>query len=278
MTGFGSASNYDFTVEIRSLNHRFIDITTKMPPCLSKHEIPIRNSLKERFQRGRFDVFISMNTAKAIPFTINSERAAHIYSSLKEIQSSFSLPGEITIETLAGYHELLAEEEPVVDTDSFYAVLREAVANLETMRMREGALLIDEFNERIAVLQESTERIAALSADHTTRWREKIIERLKAIIEEDLLDTNRLLQEAAIMAEKLDISEEISRIKNHLTQFREILKNGNAIGKKLDFLLQEINREVNTISCKASDYAVSNLVVEMKTELEKIREQIQNIQ
>ena len=278
MTGFGSASNYDFTVEVRSLNHRFIDISLKMPPYMSRHEIPLRNIIKEMFQRGRFDAFISTNTDRAIPFTINKKLAAHIYSSLKSLQNELSLPGEITIETLSGYREILTEEDPDVDAEAFYTVFREAAANLEAMRIREGSLLIDEIGGRIAVLHDITARIAPFTTDHAARWREKIIERLKSVLGEDMIDSNRLLQEAALMADKLDISEEISRIKNHLTQFREILKQGNTIGKKLDFLLQEINREVNTVSCKSSDYAVSTLVVEMKTEIEKIREQIQNIQ
>jgi uncharacterized protein (TIGR00255 family) len=278
MTGFGSASNYDFTVEVRSLNHRFIDISLKMPPYMSRHEIPLRTIIKELFQRGRFDVFISTKTDKTAPVTINKQLAVHIYSSLKSLQDELSLPGEITIETLSGYREILTEEEPQIDADALYAVFREAAANLEAMRIREGSLLIQEIGERVTVLHDITARIAPLSADHTARWREKIIERLKSVLGEDIIDSSRLLQEAALMADKLDISEEISRINNHLTQFREILKQGNIIGKKLDFLLQEINREVNTVSCKASDYAVSSLVVEMKTEIEKIREQIQNIQ
>jgi len=278
MTGFGSASNYDFTVEVRSLNHRFIDISLKMPPYMSRHEIPLRNIIKEMFQRGRFDAFISTNTDRAMPFTINKKLAGHIYSSLKSLQNELSMPGEITIETLSGYREILTEEDPDVDAEALYTVFREAAANLETMRIREGSLLIQEIGERVTVLHDITARIAPFTTDHAARWREKIIERLKSVLGEDMIDSNRLLQEAALMADKLDISEEISRIKNHLTQFREILKQGNTIGKKLDFLLQEINREVNTVSCKSSDYAVSTLVVEMKTEIEKIREQIQNIQ
>jgi len=278
MTGFGSASNYDITVEVRSLNHRFIDISLKMPPYMSRHEIPLRNIIKEMFQRGRFDVFISTNNDTAVPFTINKRLASDIYSSWKTLQNELSLPGEITIEMLSGYREILAEEEPDVDAEALYAVFREAAANLAAMRIREGSLLIQEIGERIAVLNDIVARIAPFTADHAVRWREKILERLKSALDEDMIDDNRLLQEAALMADKLDISEEISRIKNHLTQFREILKQGNTIGKKLDFLLQEINREVNTISCKADDYTVSNLVVEMKTETEKIREQIQNIQ
>jgi uncharacterized protein (TIGR00255 family) len=278
MTGFGSASNYDFTVEVRSLNHRFIDISLKMPPYMSRHEIPLRNIIKELFQRGRFDVFISTNTDKAAPFAINKKMASHIYESLKSLQDELSLPGEITIETLSGYREILTEEYPDVDAEALCAVFREAATNLEAMRIREGSLLIQEIGERITVLHDLTARIEPLTTDHAGLWREKIIERLKSVLDVDMLDSSRLLQEAALMADKLDISEEISRIKNHLTQFREIIKQGNSIGKKLDFLLQEINREVNTVSCKSSDYAVSTLVVEMKTEIEKIREQIQNIQ
>jgi uncharacterized protein (TIGR00255 family) len=278
MTGFGSASNYDFRVEVRSLNHRFIDISIKMPPYMSRHEIPLRTIIKEMFQRGRFDVFISTNSDKAIPFTIDKKVAAHIYSSLKSLQNELSLRGEITIETLSGYREILTEEYPDVDADALYAVFREAAANLEAMRIREGSLLIQEIGERITVLHDIIARIAPFTTDHAARWREKILERLKSVLGEDMFDSSRLLQEAALMADKLDISEEISRITNHLTQFREILQQENTIGKKLDFLLQEINREVNTMSCKAGDYTVSSLVVEMKTEAEKIREQIQNIQ
>jgi uncharacterized protein (TIGR00255 family) len=278
MTGFGSASNYNFTVEIRSLNHRFIDISIKMPPYMSRHDIPLRNIIKEMFQRGRFDVFISTNSDTAAPFTINKRLASHIYSSWKALQDELSLPGEITIETLSGYREILTEEEPDIDAETLYAVFREAAANLEAMRMREGSLLVQEIGERITVLHDIAARIAPFTADHAARWREKILERLKSVLGEDMIDSNRLLQEAALMADKLDISEEISRIKNHLTQFGEILQQENTIGKKLDFLLQEINREVNTISCKAGDYTVSSLVVEMKNEAEKIREQIQNIQ
>ncbi len=278
MTGFGSASSNDFTVEIRSVNHRFIDIAIKMPSYMNQHEIPLRKILKTRFQRGRFDVSILMNSNKTAQLKLNTNLAKNIYTALQSLQKELSIPGEITLETLSGYREILAEEEPEYDTNVLYDVFQEAVGNLEEMRMREGTLLMEDIRRRIGSLDEMNKKIKTLSPDEVARWREKFTERLKLIVDAGILDNNRIAQEAAIMAEKLDISEEISRLESHLKQFLEILDKGTIIGKKLDFLLQEINREVNTLSYKTGDYAISNLVVEMKTDIEKVREQIQNIQ
>jgi len=278
MTGFGSASSNDFTVEIRSVNHRFIDIAIKMPSYMNQHEIPLRNILKKRFQRGRFDVSILMNSNKTAQLKLNTNLAKNIYTALQSLQKELSIPGEITLETLSGYREILAEQEPEYDTNVLYDVFQEAVGNLEEMRMREGTLLMEDIRRRIGSLDEMNKKINALSPDEVARWRKKFTERLKLIVDAGILDNNRIAQEAAIMAEKLDISEEISRLESHLKQFLEILDKGTIIGKKLDFLLQEINREVNTLSYKTGDYAISNLVVEMKTDIEKVREQIQNIQ
>jgi len=278
MTGFGSASSNDFTVEIRSVNHRFIDIAIKMPSYMNQHEIPLRNILKKRFQRGRFDVSILMNSNKTAQLKLNTNLAKNIYTALQSLQKELSIPGEITLETLSGYREILAEQEPEYDTNVLYDVFQEAVGNLEEMRMREGTLLMEDIRRRIGSLDEMNKKINALSPDEVARWEKKFTERLKLIVDAGILDNNRIAQEAAIMAEKLDISEEISRLESHLKQFLEILDKGTIIGKKLDFLLQEINREVNTLSYKTGDYAISNLVVEMKTDIEKVREQIQNIQ
>jgi len=278
MTGFGSASSNDFTVEIRSVNHRFIDIAIKMPSYMNQHEIPLRNILKKRFQRGRFDVSILMNSNKTAQLKLNTNLAKNIYTALQSLQKELSIPGEITLETLSGYREILAEQEPEYDTNVLYDVFQEAVGNLEEMRMREGTLLMEDIRRRIGSLDEMNKKIKTLSPDEVARWRKKFTERLKLIVDAGILDNNRIAQEAAIMAEKLDISEEISRLESHLKQFLEILDKGTIIGKKLDFLLQEINREVNTLSYKTGDYAISNLVVEMKTDIEKVREQIQNIQ
>jgi uncharacterized protein (TIGR00255 family) len=278
MTGFGSSANDDFAVEIRSLNHRYIDISLKMPPYMSRHEIPLRNLLRERFQRGRFDVSVSARSADVPRLKIDRNTAQKIYSALKDLQNEFSLPGAIGIETLTAYKEILVEEEPEYNVDALYAAFREAVTNLEAMRIREGKLLEEEMRDRVFSLKEMYEQIKLRAPDQISRWREKFTERLSVVVGGASIDDNRVLQEAAIMAEKLDISEEINRIENHVKQFTEVMSSGDAVGKKLDFLLQEISREVNTLSCKSGDYNISSLAVDMKNEIEKMREQAQNIQ
>jgi uncharacterized protein (TIGR00255 family) len=281
MTGFGSAINNNIIIEIRSLNHRFIDIAIKMPPYMSKYEINLRNIIKERFHRGRFDVSIYFINHSIPQLKINRTLAKNIYSALLDLQKELSIPGDITIDTLTGYREIFNEEEPQYDIEALYATFNEALSHLEIMRIQEGRLLADDIRKRVCYLIEMNNQIKMHAPHEVVRWRKKFTERLRLILEAGMVDNNKIIQEAAIMAEKLDISEEISRIENHLKQlkqFIEILNKDNSIGKKLDFILQEINREVNTLAYKTGDYNISNLVVEMKTEIEKIREQVQNIQ
>ena len=278
MTGFGSAANADYSVEIRSLNHRFIDISIKIPQFMSQYEIPLRNILKENFERGRFEVSISLNEQKAPRLKCNRPLAENLLSALKDLQRELSLPGRITIQTFSEYRDILIEEEPEYDIDALFSIFHKAVFSLREMRMREGALLSEEIRKRTGALDDMIKTIQSSAPDELVRWRERFSARLRLIVDAGIMDNSRILQEAAIMAEKLDISEEISRIENHLKQLAEIPDQGNAVGKKLDFILQELNREVNTLACKSGEYAISAIVIEMKTELEKIREQVQNIQ
>lgn len=281
MTGFGSAENDSFRVEIRSLNHRFIEIAIKIPPYLSHYDIPLRNIIKERFHRGKFDISISASNHKPLQLNINKEMAKRIYTAFQELQKELFIPGQIDINTLAsaiGGRELLVEEEPEYDAGALYAVFHEALSNLETMRIQEGEMLSKELRNRAEFLNVLTDKIKSLSSGMVTRCSEKFSEKLRLILGAGEIDNMRIMQEAAIMAERLDISEEVGRIENHIKQFIEILGEGNIIGRRLDFLLQEINREVNTMASKSSDYDISRLTVEMKTEIERMREQAQNIQ
>ena len=278
MTGFGSGANDTFIVEIRSLNHRYLDIFIKMPSYLSQYDIPVRNVLKGKFQRGRFDIVISVNKEKSSRFSINQEMAKNIYSALQKLQRDLLIPGEITMETIAGYREILAEEEPEFDVHELLSAVNEAVKGLGEMRSHEGRTLREDLLRRIESLKAMNDTIKALATDEIPRLREKFTERLKLVLDSEAIDSNRVLQEAAILAEKLDISEEITRIECHVKQFVEILNKSDAAGKKLDFILQELGREVNTLSYKSADYTISSLVIDMKTEIEKIREQAQNIQ
>ncbi|MBI5188132.1 MAG: YicC family protein [Nitrospirae bacterium] len=278
MTGFGSAEKNGFRVEIRSLNHRFIDISTKVPSYMSQHDIPLRKILKERFHRGRFDVSVSITGHELTQLSINKELARKIYTAFQDLQKELSIPGQIYIDTLANYRELIIEEEPEYDVDALYTAFTEAVSKLEAMRMQEGEMLSKELRNSAESLNVLNNKIKSLCPDMLTCYREKLSERLKTILGGIEPDNVRIMQEAAIMAERLDISEEVSRIENHIKQFIEILNDGNVIGRRLDFLLQEINREVNTIASKSSDYTILSLTVEMKIEIEKMREQVQNIQ
>ncbi|MEW6674608.1 MAG: YicC/YloC family endoribonuclease [Nitrospirota bacterium] len=278
MTGFGSAEKNGFRVEIRSLNHRFIDIAIKIPPYLNYHDIPLRNILKERFHRGRFDVSVLITGHEPTQLSINKELARRIYTAFQDLQKELSIPGQIDIDTLANYRELIIEEELEYDVDALYTAFTEAISKLEAMRMQEGEMLSKELRNSAESLNVLNNKIKSLCPDMLTWYREKLSERLKAILGGMEPDNVRIMQEAAIMAERLDISEEVSRIENHLKQFIEILNDGNIIGRRLDFLLQEINREVNTMASKSSDYNISSLTVEMKIEIEKMREQVQNIQ
>lgn len=280
MTGFGSALNEDFLIEIRSLNHRFIDISIKMPPSMNEHEILLRNLIKERFKRGRFDVSITFANNKTPVLKINKELAKKIYNVYRELQKEFSIGGEIGIEILTNYKDIIMEEIQEYKTKNLLTAFQEALSNLETMRKREGDLLHDEIKRRVKSLMKMNDNVKKIAATEVVKWKDKFTDRLKLMLDEKMIDHERVIQEAAIMADKLDISEELNRIENHLNQFLEVINNNNdnSIGKKLEFILQEITREVNTIAYKSGDYAISSLVIEMKAEVEKIREQVQNIQ
>ena len=278
MTGFGSASGQDFTVEIRSLNHRFIDIGVKIPLHMSQHEVSIRNILKKRFQRGRFDVSLPPSQSKTARVRLDRDAALAVYSSLRDLQEELALPGQISIDTLAGYRELLVEENTNVGPEPFFLVFDQAVTQLERMRTREGKMLTVELRGRLKSLSRMNRKIKKLAPSEVKRWRKKFTERIRSALSEGTVNHERVIQEAAIMADKLDISEELNRIDNHLIQFSEILGHDTIVGKKLDFLLQELMREVNTLAYKSGNYTISHLVVEMKTEVEKMREQVQNLQ
>ena len=278
MTGFGSAEKNGFRVEIRSLNHRFMDITIKAPSYLSQYDVALRNMLKEKFQRGKFDVTVSTDNHRMAQVTINKDMAGKIYTAFKEIQKELSIPGKLDINTLAGYRELLVEENAKYDIDALYTAFREAVSCLEAMRTKEGGMLVEEQRQRAASLKATNDKIKSLMPSLIEQYKAKFSERLRLLLEPREIDNAKVIQEASVVLEKLDISEEVHRIENHVQQLTETLKEGNVMGRKLDFLLQEIGREVNTIAAKSGDYTISSLTVDMKLEIEKMREQVQNLQ
>jgi uncharacterized protein (TIGR00255 family) len=278
MTGFGAAEKDSFKVEIRSVNHRFLDISMKLPQNLSRHEMDLRNMVRERFSRGRFDILVTLLHEENVKVKINAALARKLYDALNAVREELSLSGSIGIETIAGFRELLFTEEMEYKAEALYSVFGEALDRLRSMRDREGEAIARDMSSRLEKVEEMNGRIALLCPDLVNECRKRFMERISVLFGDVKFDENRILQEAAIMAEKTDVSEEITRLSSHIVQMKKILSDGDTIGRKVEFLLQELNREVNTIASKADDYRISALSVEMKAEIEKMREQAQNIQ
>jgi uncharacterized protein (TIGR00255 family) len=278
MTGFGSAEREGCKVEIRSINHRFLDIYVRLPSFLNQLEMSFRNIVKEHFSRGKIDISVTISERAALDPDINTDYVKKIYVAFKKLQEELPIKGEIDVSALVGLHEMFIVTSQKYDAAAVTDVFTEALHDLGRMRIREGESLTAEIGLMVVSLREMNEKVKSLCDKVVADVTQKFNAKLKLILEEKEIDSNRLLQEAAIIAARLDISEEVTRIESHIKQFGEILAAGGIIGRKLDFILQELNREVNTIASKSADYNVSSLTVEMKTEVEKIREQVQNIQ
>lgn len=250
----------------------------KAPSFLNQFDVPFRNLLKERFARGKFEVTVSVSESVSADFKMNTDIAGRLCSSFKKLQEDLSLSGEIDINMIAGFHQMYLESDNACDEDMLYEVFKQAMGSLAEMRSREGDILAAELLSMVNSLGSMNDRIKDLKGNVVREITEKLRERLKMLLAEKDFDENRILQEAALMAMKLDISEEIDRIDSHVRQFREILSQHDIIGRKLDFIVQELNREINTVSSKSGDYGLTSLTVEMKAVVEKIREQVQNIQ
>ncbi|MFN3396745.1 MAG: YicC/YloC family endoribonuclease [Thermodesulfovibrionales bacterium] len=278
MTGYGSAEKGEFRVEIRSLNHRFMDINIRMPSDLLKYEIPLRNILKERFSRGKFDVAVSIIQGRHVKIIPDIERARSIYNALKELNRELSLSGDVGIDIMMNFREMILREDFEYNINSLFDAFKEALDNLINMRLEEGKSLLNDLQSRIDSIARMKDSLTSMSSELIISMKERLVERVKSLLGDIKIDEGRILQEVAILTEKADISEEITRIDSHLRQMRKLLSEGDTIGRRLDFILQELFREVNTISSKSFDYRVSSIVVEMRAEIERIREQSQNIQ
>ena len=290
MTGFGRSEYSDgkrnITVEIKSVNHRYSDISVKMPRRYGFAEDKVKNIVKSRLRRGKIDVSIMVEniTENDINIKLNEPIARQYYENLKTLQSTFELCGDISLRLLATMPDVMKAIPDVDDeeeiTGAILIPVEEAAANLENMRTIEGEKLAEDLlikGENIkTLLDKIAERAPLVVVDYTAKLRERIAELLagSAVVPED-----RILTEAAIFADKCAIDEEITRLNSHLLQLKKIIGSDNETeGKKLDFLVQEMNREANTIGSKANDITITNYMLEIKSEIEKIREQVQNIE
>jgi uncharacterized protein (TIGR00255 family) len=284
MTGFGKGEGGGFVVEMRSVNHKFLDLSLKVPRDILQLENRLKKKVGETLSRGRIDIFITRGGVEEAPkaFRLNAEAAKQYIALFDEMKDTFGLPGEVDISLLSQFREILAEVEAPEDADVIWAALDGplglAVESLNGMRAQEGAALASDIKARALFVASNLEEIGKRSPVVVDEYAKRLKERVEVLAGGIELDQSRLLQEIALFAERSDITEEIVRGRSHLAQLDTMLQEDGPVGRKMDFLLQEINREVNTIGSKASDRDIAVRVVDMKSELEKIREQVQNIE
>lgn len=289
MTGYGLAeSNPDesirFKVELRSVNHRYLDVSIRMPREIQSLEDRVRKSVQQALSRGRVDVFISwrVDADKSVNVTLDRELAKAYHRALLDMCDVCTLDDQPGLELLSHFPDVLRVEKEQADSDRLWALLTpvtaEALANLVTQRSEEGERLASDIIMRLTQIAETAKQVEERAPVIVDEYRKKMTERLQEILGQVEIDPGRVLTEAAIFADRSNVTEELVRLGSHLTAFKKTVAEKGPVGRKLDFLTQELFREVNTIGSKANDYEVARLVVEMKTELEKIREQVQNIE
>ncbi len=284
MTGFGKGEGGGFVVEMRSVNHKFLDIAPRLPKILSPLEARLKKAIGERFSRGRIDVFVTSGGSEEGPRALKLDvpAAKQYIELLSELKSRFGLPGEVDLNMVGSLKDIIIVQEETGDVEALWAALeaplREAMDALERMRAEEGANLGADIRSRSRNISLGLDEVAKRSPEVVREYQAKLKERVEKLAQGIELDGERLAQETALMADRCDITEEVVRGRSHLAQLTRMLDDGGPVGRKLDFLIQEINRELNTIGSKASDFEIARRVIEMKSEMEKIREQVQNIE
>ena len=288
MTGFGRSTyeneGREYIVEIKSVNNRFNDVNIKMPRNLNYLEDKIRKQILSNISRGKVEVSIQLNNNSDLgkKINLNTDIAKKYIEELKKLTQETSIIDNINIMDVAKFPDVLniridEEAEEVIQKELFTA-LEGAINSFLDMRQKEGSKIKVDLENRIEVIKQKIEQISSISAGLVDEYIVKLETRIKELLKTDVVDQTRLAQEVVIYSDKCSVEEEITRLKSHISQFLNLLNENIAIGKKLDFLIQEMNRETNTIGSKANNLEITNFVVDIKTELENIREQIQNIE
>ena len=290
MTGYGRAEETfegrTITVELRSVNNHYLDCSVRMPRLYLFAEDAIKKQVSQSISRGKVDVFVTIDHAESsgVSVAVNEEVARSYIDALiklRELKSSV-IKSSFYVTDLARFQDVLTVEKQEEDVEQvageIRSVLEKALADFDQMRTREGEKLAADILNRAAVIDDYTGRVEERSPQTVAEYRAKLESRMQEVLSNTQLDESRILTEAAIFADKVAVDEETVRLRSHLGQLREMLSKGGATGRKLDFLIQEFNRETNTIGSKCSDIDITRMVVDMKAEIEKIREQVQNIE
>lgn len=288
MTGYGRArevrNKRDITVEIRSVNNRYLDCTVKMPRMYAFAEDAIRKRVQSGVSRGKVDVFITVDASAAdvAKVTVNRELAAEYAAALRELSQVAGTEASVTPEVLSRYPDVLtvtkADEDLETVSANLCAVLDEALSAYNAMRAVEGAKLAEDIENRLRTIEDYTARVEERSPQTVAEYREKLTARMQEVLQSTTIDPQRILTEAAIYADKVAVDEETVRLRSHVSQLRTMLASDEPMGRKMDFLIQEVNRESNTIGSKCNDVSIAQVVVGLKAEVEKMREQVQNVE
>jgi uncharacterized protein (TIGR00255 family) len=288
MTGYGRAvetiNGREFTVELRSVNNRYLDCTVKLPRSLSFAEEAVKQAVKQAVSRGKVDVFITVKSENTddTKISLNAAVVEGYLSAMRQLVTEYGVKDDISVSVLSRMNDVFTVEKPEVDEEQLKAdlmsVLEKALAGYNAMRSTEGAALDQDLRSRGETILELVSQVEAGNGQTVIDYRTRLYNKLKEVLANTNIDESRILTEAAIFADKVAVDEETVRLRSHLQQMNTMLSGGGAVGRKLDFLLQEMNREANTIGSKCTDVNLARIVVDIKAELEKIREQTQNIE
>jgi uncharacterized protein (TIGR00255 family) len=288
MTGYGRANIEEnlrkYQVEIKSINHKYLDISVKMPKQISYLEESIKKEISSKIKRGKIDVFINFenDSNEGRKIKINTELAKMYIKELKELAQKEDILADIQVNEIAKYPDVLEiqnDQEDETIKQELIKTVEQATEKLIQMRSIEGNKMAEDILIRLNQIDEKVKEISKLSTGLIEEYVVKLEERIKQLLKEEQdIDKNRLAQEVVIFADKCSIEEEVTRLNSYISQFKELLSSDEPIGKKLDFIIQEMNRETNTIGSKANNLNITNGVIEIKTQIENIREQVQNIE
>ena len=288
MTGYGRAvemvNGREFTVEIRSVNNRYLDCTVKLPRALSFAEDTVKQAVKNTISRGKVDVYITQRSEgdADVKVTLNTAMAAGYVEAMRQMAQEFAIREDISVSLLSRMPDVFTVEKPEVDEEQLLSdmmqVVNAALANYDAMRAKEGEALKNDLSSRGNTIRSLVSQVEEGNGQTVIDYRTRLYNKLQEVLANTAIDESRILTEAAIFADKVAVDEETVRLRSHLEQMDSMLAAGGAMGRKLDFLLQEMNREANTIGSKCTDVRLARIVVDIKAELEKIREQTQNIE
>lgn len=288
MTGYGRQESTlhgrTLVIEIKSVNNRYLDCNVRLPRVYICAEDGVQRRVKAAISRGKVDVYVNIenNSEEAVSVTLNQPVAAGYMEALRKMADTFGLESNISIDLLAKFPDVFKVDKVPEDleelTADIHAVTEAALEDFDAMRSREGEKLEADLLGRLTTLEDFTRQVEQRSPQTVSDYRARLTAKLQEVLADRQLDESRVLTEAAIFADKVAVDEETVRLHSHIAQFREMLAGGSPIGRKLDFLIQEMNRETNTIGSKCNNLEISTIVVNMKAEIEKIREQVQNIE